>query len=90
MSFINTTVALLDACSHKYIDSSDTAHTSDQLLNQETNLDNLYLRSEKDSLFMSANKTVSLFFNSKHMFPGTSAIIRLSLVKVDNSPGKCW
>lgn len=90
MSFINTVVALLDACIHQYIDSSDTAYTSDQLLNWETNLDNLYLWSEEDSLFMSANKTVSLFFNSKHMFLGTSAILRLSLVKVDYGPGKCW
>lgn len=39
---------------------------------------------------MSANKTVSLFFNSKHMFPGTSALFRLSSVKVDYSPGKFW
>lgn len=39
---------------------------------------------------MSANKTVSLFFNSKHMFPGTSALFRLSSVKVDNSLGKFW
>lgn len=39
---------------------------------------------------MSANKTVSLFFNSKHMFSGTSALFRLSSVKVDNSLERFW
>lgn len=39
---------------------------------------------------MSANKTVSLFSNLKHMFPGTSVLFRLSSVKVDYSPGKIW
>lgn len=81
MSFINIVVVLLDARSHQYIDSSDTVYASDQSLNQATNLDNLYLWSE-DSLFMTANKIASLFFNLKHMFLGTSAILRLSLVKL--------
>lgn len=89
MSFINIIVVLLDVHSHQYIDSSDTVYASDQSLNQATNLDSLYLWSE-DSLFMSANKIVSLFFNSEHMFLGTSAILRLSLVKVGLGSGKCW